>query len=259
MDLKEYTEFSELPAKTRHPWESARADVIRLLIGSILSDSDNKTVLDVGCGDCFVISRLHRAWPRCQYVGLDSALTNDVIAGFQAEHRDIKLKLTTQLRDMTSDGGYDLALVLDVMEHVPDDKAFLEEIVSALNPGSRVLITVPAHPSLFCGHDRWLGHCRRYTRRGLIRLIHNSGLRITRQGHFFSLLLVPRLFICWADKMGLLKYQEYAGIGKWRGGAFVSRWISHILYYNAYVDILLSKLRLPHLGLSCYVLCQKSA
>ena len=258
MDLKEYTQFSELAVKTRHPWESARAEVIRLLMGSILSEGDNKTVLDVGCGDCFVISRLHRAWPECQYVGVDSALTEEFMAGFHAEHRDIDLKLTTEFNDANFNDVFDLALILDVLEHVPDDKAFLKDIVSALNPGSQVLITVPAHPALFCSHDRWLGHCRRYTRKGLVDLIQNAGLRITRQGYFFSLLLVPRLLICVAEKMGWRRRLEDNGIGRWQGGKRLSRWISYILYCNAHVDILLSKLRLPHLGLSCYVLCQKS-
>jgi hypothetical protein len=41
-----------------------------------------------------------------------------------------------------------------------------------LKPGGLALITVPAFSSLFSGHDRALGHFRRYNRKSLQRLFH---------------------------------------------------------------------------------------
>lgn len=57
----------------------------------------------------------------------------------------------------------DLALLMDVLEHTPDDRAVLRETASHVAPGGHVFITVPAGEWLFSAHDRFLGHYRRYS------------------------------------------------------------------------------------------------
>ena len=50
-------------------------------------------------------------------------------------------------------GRADAVLLMDVLEHVPDDAAVLGSIVDALRPGCHVLITVPADMKLWSSHD----------------------------------------------------------------------------------------------------------
>jgi SAM-dependent methyltransferase len=57
----------------------------------------------------------------------------------------------------------DLALLMDVLEHTPDDRAVLGEAAGHVAPGGHVFITVPAFNWLFSAHDRFLGHYRRYS------------------------------------------------------------------------------------------------
>lgn len=74
--------------------------------------------------------------------------------------------------------GYDTAVCLNVIEHVADDRAALENIKAVLAPGGRALILVPQGPGNFGTLDRALGHRRRYTRQSLERLAADCGLEI---------------------------------------------------------------------------------
>ena len=55
-----------------------------------------------------------------------------------------------------------LVLLMDVLEHVPDDFAFLSGLLAASAPGTDFLVTVPANPSFWSAHDESNGHYRRY-------------------------------------------------------------------------------------------------
>lgn len=71
---------------------------------------------------------------------------------------------------------YDLALALDVLEHVEDDARAAAEIARVLRPGGTALVSVPCDMALWSAHDVALGRVRRYTRRGLAELVEGAGL-----------------------------------------------------------------------------------
>jgi len=62
---------------------------------------------------------------------------------------------------------------LDVLEHIPDDRAALQEMARVLAPGGLCVVTVPADMSLWSDWDEVLHHQRRYDRRGLVALFGN--------------------------------------------------------------------------------------
>ena len=53
---------------------------------------------------------------------------------------------------------------MDVLEHVEDDFGMFSGLVASASPGSLFLVTVPADPRLWSGHDESFGHYRRYER-----------------------------------------------------------------------------------------------
>ena len=77
----------------------------------------------------------------------------------------------------------DSCVCLNVLEHIADDAAALRAMASVLAPGGAIVLLVPAFPALYGPIDRHLGHCRRYTRRGLGELAKRSGLRV-RKAHY---------------------------------------------------------------------------
>lgn len=79
-----------------------------------------------------------------------------------------------------------LILMMDVLEHVPDDRTFLEKYTSNMQEGGYVLITVPAFPSMWSSHDVFLEHYRRYTLRGLEACVSKVGLKTVKSCYYFG-------------------------------------------------------------------------
>lgn len=84
--------------------------------------------------------------------------------------------------------GYNLILMMDVLEHVPDDVALLKEYADPMPNGGHVLITVPAFQFLWSGHDIFLEHYRRYNAKMVEDMVKAAGLEVVKTGYFFGLL-----------------------------------------------------------------------
>ena len=87
---------------------------------------------------------------------------------------------------------YDAVFLLDVVEHISDDTAFLTAALRHLRPDGVMVVNVPASMLLFSQYDRVTGHVRRYTRRSLAKLFRDSGLEPEGLRHW-GLLMVPVL------------------------------------------------------------------
>ncbi|GMU00752.1 class I SAM-dependent methyltransferase [Corallococcus caeni] len=89
-------------------------------------------------------------------------------------------------------GTYDVALLFDVIEHVPKPRPLLESALRHLKPGGWLLINVPALPVLFSRYDVVAGHVRRYTRDSLARELDGLPLS-SRALRYWGFSLVPAL------------------------------------------------------------------
>ena len=137
MDLREFS----VASTRRHPWELARADFFCELLARRVLDHEIARILDVGAGDAFLASKL------VAFVGPHT----EVVCTDLHYDGSIGVRLATQLpanvrlsRDLPSSEA-DLILLLDVLEHVEDDRAFLRGLVrDHLAPGGDLLISVCA-------------------------------------------------------------------------------------------------------------------
>lgn len=73
-------------------------------------------------------------------------------------------------------GRYDAVFLLDVIEHIEDDAAFLVAALRHLRPGGLVVVNVPASMLFFSDYDRAVGHVKRYTRDSLAKLLKLCGV-----------------------------------------------------------------------------------
>jgi 2-polyprenyl-3-methyl-5-hydroxy-6-metoxy-1,4-benzoquinol methylase len=90
-------------------------------------------------------------------------------------------------------GRYDAVFLLDVIEHIRDDAAFVSAALRHLRPGGLLVVNVPANAWLTSDYDRVAGHLRRYSSRNLISLFNSCGIE-TRGIWPWGLSMVPLLF-----------------------------------------------------------------
>ncbi len=76
------------------------------------------------------------------------------------------------------DYRFDSVLLSNVLEHIVDDREAVLSFKSVLGPGGRLVILVPALPSLFGSMDEAVGHYRRYTKRALRGLLEGCGFAV---------------------------------------------------------------------------------
>ncbi|WP_262401354.1 class I SAM-dependent methyltransferase [Actinomadura sp. CNU-125] len=77
--------------------------------------------------------------------------------------------------------GFDLALALDVLEHIEDDGARpAAELARVLRPGGTALVSVASDMALWSARDVAAGRVRRYGRRALVELLEGAGLLVER-------------------------------------------------------------------------------
>lgn len=83
-------------------------------------------------------------------------------------------------------GTQDLVLMMDVLEHIPNDLALLKTYVDRLEVGTYIFITVPAFQFLWSGHDIFLEHYRRYTIEMLQTVVEKAGIIPLKSRYFFG-------------------------------------------------------------------------
>jgi SAM-dependent methyltransferase len=156
-------------------WERRRA----LLLGSVRR---GERVLDLGCGAGRFVAALRDAG--AEPVGVELAE-----AALERARRNVPgadLRLVEPGGSLPLDHGeIDLVWCSEVLEHVPDTLAFLNEVRRVTARGGRLLVTVPDHGRLrsvliaVARHDAHydpLGqHVRFYSRRSLARTLAAAG------------------------------------------------------------------------------------
>jgi len=147
------------------------ADVVRPFCG--------KRLLEIGSGTGNLTRRLV---PRDHYVASD---VNPLYLHTLQTLTTDRPYLTAQFCDVTQlstfpriDGGFDTVVCLNVVEHVDDDKAALENIRRVLADNGRAIVLVPQGPWLFGSLDEVLGHKRRYDERALRKVAADAGFQV---------------------------------------------------------------------------------
>jgi len=238
----------------RHPWEVSRGRFFLNVLADARTFDRPGAVLDVGSGDAwFAQQLLKRAQPGSRVTCWDS--------GYSDQPDFLRTSAASDAVAYAADepdGRFQTILLLDVLEHVEDDRGFLSAIVTAhAADDATVLISVPAWPRLFSRHDVKLRHHRRYTPAQARRLISASGLHIIREGGLFHLLLAPRALQVMVERLGIGE-KEAKDLGQWTHGPLVSALVSAVLRTDNAVSKQSSMLGVSLPGLSWWALCRKA-
>lgn len=260
MDIKEFT--AEVSGqKQNHPWEHARFKVVLDILKRHLSPHHH-AILDVGCGDGFFLEQLSNHYKEMRFVAVDTAFDDAMIEFFSEKYKQANVGFYKSM-PQTVDGfsGADAVLLLDVIEHIEEDIDFLKELAlePTIDSNTLFMITVPAYRKLYCSHDVWLGHYRRYTTGLLREHTQKAGLETIETGYFFTSLLLPRLMQVFKEKLIKSKVENVTGIGDWKGGALAAKIMKSILVIDYQISRLFRALGIKLPGLSCYAICKKQS
>lgn len=169
------TEIVRLHARleTRHWWFRARREIVLRVLRAVHPPPSKDTVIvDVGCGTGANTAFLAQHY-RC--VGVDPGGT--AIAAARRRYPDLDFicgRAPDDLPERTREAH--VFLLMDVLEHVAEDRELLGRWVEAARPGARFLVTVPANPGLWSEHDVAHGHHRRYERDDVAHLLESATL-----------------------------------------------------------------------------------
>ncbi len=84
--------------------------------------------------------------------------------------------------------------MFDVIEHVEDDRAFLDKTARLLKPGGMLYLTVPCYDWLWSQADVDAGHFRRHTHESLRKLVCRH-FEIEYISGFFQALVLPQFLL----------------------------------------------------------------
>lgn len=173
-----------------HWWYRGRRRLLERLLPSLLPErvapgARRPRILDLGCG-CGVNAELLARH------GLPVLVDHSADALELVRVRAPRCQ-GDALRLPFAAGSFDLAVVLDLLEHLDDDRRGLAEVARVLRPGGRLLVMVPAFELLWGPQDDSSHHRRRYRRHDLLARAREAGLVVRRAWFFNFLLFLPIL------------------------------------------------------------------
>jgi SAM-dependent methyltransferase len=181
-------------AEDRHWWYRGRRSVLERVIAD-LGLPERARILDAGCGSGRNMVELARRGP---VTGVELSDTSVSLA----RARDAGEVIEGSVLQMPFDSdSFDLAVCLDVIEHLESDLEALAELRRVIAPGGTLLVTVPAYQWLWSGHDEINHHQRRYTRRSLQLVAERGGWEQVRTTYFNSLLLPVAILLRVLDRL----------------------------------------------------------
>lgn len=160
-------------------WHHVRFDIV----AAAVTDSSAGHVVDFGAGSGMLGIWMSQRHPDIDYsyIELSPMLDAELERRFGAPAR-FPLDATIPRSSVVA--------LLDVIEHIEDDAKVLEALSARMEPGTPLVVTVPAMPWAFSSWDTELGHFRRYTRAQLRAVLETAGFDVTECSYLFPELSV---------------------------------------------------------------------
>lgn len=188
--LKKQKLYEEFHRVTKH--HNKIIDENDFTHGKLIKIVDNylhnaKNAVDIGCGTGSM--SFYLASKNIEVLGIDISLRaiescNKNAKGFKL--LNIKFKHLDLEKTHKFNKKFDLALCLEVIEHVEDDRALLSMIYSLLNSGAYLILSTPSLNSplyrlgLLQGFDKRVGHLRRYDQKTLEKILTKENFTIIK-------------------------------------------------------------------------------
>ncbi len=156
MDLAQFQVHADL--ERSHWWFLGRRHLVKALLNRLVPAGQGRPIVDVGCGTGGVTDFFSKDYA-C--TGIDPTEEGISFAKQRFPHaRFIRGNAPEDVQ--TELAAADAVLLLEVLEHVEQDRAFVQSLLAAMKPGAVFVTMAPADKSLWSPHDAGFGHYRRY-------------------------------------------------------------------------------------------------
>jgi SAM-dependent methyltransferase len=160
MDAAEYT---NLEATERDHWYYAgKRHLVRHWINRVRAPAREEILLDCGAGTGRFAKEMEAF---CRVLVLDDHA--EALQLLRTRFKPEQILNLVRGEVPLPDASVDYVTALDVLEHVPDDRAVVRGFHRLLKPGGLAVVTVPASMALWSDWDVGLHHFRRYHRQQL--------------------------------------------------------------------------------------------
>jgi SAM-dependent methyltransferase len=170
-------------AEEGHFWFRARNRILQTLVSQVVKGlPPGYRVLDLGCGTGGVLRALEPVCRDGVLIGMD--LFPDALT---LARRRVACELVQgDVHHPPFTQPFDLIGSFDVLEHLDDDVGVLRSMHKMLAPGGALLLTVPAHMSLWSRLDEVGHHCRRYEPGELEGRLGECGFSVEHSTQFMA-------------------------------------------------------------------------
>jgi SAM-dependent methyltransferase len=182
-------------------WEVGRRSLVKNLLerygGNGLNGRQGQrpAILEIGCGAGAMLEDLER---------FGSPVGMDIAEAAPQYWRERGLN-TVALGDATAlpfrGDQFDIVIAVDVLEHVDDEKAAIEEMRRVTTIGGRLIVTVPAFQFLWSRRDVQCHHKRRYTLEKFRSSLLLGGFKINKATYINMPLFFPLLMMVKAGQL----------------------------------------------------------
>lgn len=139
------------------------------------------TILEVGCSSGFMLQRIQSAFPNATLIGSD--VVHEPLINLANTLPHIPLLRFDMVHCPLPDNSIDAIVMLNILEHIENDIAALQQAYRILKSGGVAIIEVPAGPHLYDIYDKILMHYRRYKLADLCESVKQQGFKITKKSH----------------------------------------------------------------------------
>ena len=161
-----------------HFWFRARRRVVGAVMRQLTEGlTPPYHVLELGCGNGGMLPLMGECAPGGRVTGMD--FYEEALRHARRRCAGAPCSLVRgDVRQPPFDAAFAVVGLFDVLEHVADDVGALRDVHRLLAPGGAVLLTVPAHMSLWSYFDVAAHHARRYAPEELTEKLERAGFEV---------------------------------------------------------------------------------
>lgn len=250
MDLREVSNENI----ERHPWELSRTrkimDVCKTALASLHTKGDLK-IANIGAGDTY--------FDQCYLSEFPSDFIYAVDTGYDNLDADVpNIQKVHDLSSVSVEDKLDAIFMMDSLEYMPDDAAYLKNILEKVRPGGKLIFTLPAYQFLFSDHDVHVENLRRYSVSSFQKITSQVPTLRILDFHYFYFSLFCVRFLKKILHIPIDKDQKITAAWKYGRKNIITVFLTACLNADYWVCKQLHFLRIFIPGLSLVVVCEKS-